>query len=29
VRLNASERRSARSCERMLVLPDKRVKRRR
>jgi hypothetical protein len=29
VRLNASERRMARGCERMLVLPDKRVKRRR
>jgi hypothetical protein len=28
VRLNASERRMARGCERMLVLPDKRVKRR-
>jgi hypothetical protein len=29
LRLNASERRMARGCERMLVLPDKRVKRRR
>jgi Ca2+-binding RTX toxin-like protein len=29
VRLNASERRAARGCERMLVLPDKRLKRRR
>jgi hypothetical protein len=28
VRLNASERRLARGCERMLVLPDKRLKRR-
>jgi Ca2+-binding RTX toxin-like protein len=28
VRVNASERRTARGCERMLVLPDKRVKRR-
>ena len=28
VRLNASERRMARGCERMLVLPDKRLKRR-
>jgi Ca2+-binding RTX toxin-like protein len=27
VRLNASERRMARGCERMLVLPDKRLKR--
>jgi RTX calcium-binding nonapeptide repeat (4 copies) len=29
VRLNASERRTARGCERMLILPDKRLKRRR
>jgi hypothetical protein len=28
LRLNASERRTVRGCERMLVLPDKRLKRR-